>query len=682
MKLSHKHIVIILLLFLITIKIYHEKTRLEDIELEEKSLPMVYPDAVSFSEKKGAPPHYEAYVLNERGEKELDGLCFLSTDFAPDVRGYAGRIKILIGMSKSGKVNGIKILSHNETPSYTSALQEAVFTDQFKKLDYRSEFRLGGELDGITRATITSHAVLLAVEKSVKLAANKFFGLEVKQKESFRWKEIFGNYNLYVISLFFILAIYFYLHSVPYVRYFILAGAILYFGFLELNFISIIGLINIFTGRVPDIVTGLSWYLLFVWTFTTAMFFGRIYCNWICPFGAIQEFLGKISRFHVKINGEDEEKARLIKYCLFIITVGAVFFTGNVGFTNYEPFNTIFRLEGSVFAFVFLAFLLVSSLFIPRFWCRYLCGVGAFLSMMKREILFLLIVGSLFFLKGGDAEMIRKPAVAGQFYPGTKEELIKMIDEFLTNANPPKLEGKLIGLISPHAGYVYSGQVAAYSYKLLQNAKYDVVLIIGGSHIMPFNYGAVYYRKDDENYFRTPVGDVKVNKAIAEELLKNRGTFRADNEPHIYEHSIEVQIPFLQRVLKPGFEIVPILFGTHSYEILESAAGSIVDAIKGMDVLLIASTDLSHYYSYRKSQEMDKIAVDAIATLNPLVLVEQVNNGRCELCGLSAVLVEMIVAKKMGANNVQVLNIANSGDVAIGDKDKVVGYSAIAITRK
>lgn len=301
---------------------------------------------------------------------------------------------------------------------------------------------------------------------------------------------------------------------------------------------------------------------------------------------------------------------------------------------------------------------------------------------MKREILFLVIVGSLFFLKGGDAEMIRKPAVAGQFYPGRKEELIKMIDGFLANANPPKLEGKLIGLISPHAGYVYSGQVAAYSYKLLQNAKYDVVLIMGGSHIMPFNYGAVYYRKDDENYFQTPIGNVGINKTISEKLLKNGSVFKADNNPHTYEHSIEVQIPFLQRVLKPGFEIVPILFGTHSYEILESAAGSIADAIKGKDVLLIASTDMSHYYSYKRSQEMDKIAVDAIATLDPLVLIEQVNKGKCELCGLSAVLVEMIVAKKIGANSVQILSIANSGDVAIGDKDRVVGYSAVAIVRK
>ncbi|MFH1287251.1 MAG: 4Fe-4S binding protein [bacterium] len=374
---------IIFLLFLIIAKAYQEKTKREDIELEKKSLSLIYPDAVGFSEKKGSPPHYEAYVLNEKGEKELDGLCFLSTDFAPNVRGYAGKIKILIGMNKNGKINGVKILSHNETPSYVSILQHSIFTDQFKKLDYKSEFQSGEDLDGITRATITSQAVVLAVEKSVKLAANKFFNLEAGQQAAFKWKSIFKNYNLYVISLFFIFAVYFYLHGVSYVRYFILAGAILYFGFLELNFISIIGLINIFTGKIPDIITGLSWYLLFIFTFITTIFWGRIYCSWICPFGAIQEFLGKISRFHVKMNDRDDKKARLIKYYLFIITIGAVFFTGNIGFTDYEPFNTIFRLKGDVFVFVFVVFLLISSFFIFRFWCRYLCGVGAFLSILS-----------------------------------------------------------------------------------------------------------------------------------------------------------------------------------------------------------------------------------------------------------------------------------------------------------
>ncbi|MFH1287250.1 MAG: AmmeMemoRadiSam system protein B [bacterium] len=304
---------------------------------------------------------------------------------------------------------------------------------------------------------------------------------------------------------------------------------------------------------------------------------------------------------------------------------------------------------------------------------------------MKTKISFIvllfIIIPLYIFLKGADAKMIRKPAVAGQFYPSGKEELIKMIDGFLSKANPSKLDGKLLGLISPHAGYVYSGQVAAYSYKLLQNAKYDIVIIMGNSHHMPYNYGSIYYKKDDENYFQTPIGEVKINKAVSEELLKNENIFKADNNPHTYEHSIEVQIPFLQRVLKPDFEIVPILFGTQSYEMLESAAMLIAETIKDKNVLLIASTDLSHYYGYEKSKEMDRVAMEAVITLNPVTLIKQVMEGKCEFCGLSGVLVEIMVAKKMGANNVQVLNAANSGDVA-GDKNKVVGYSAVVITRK
>lgn len=379
---------ILVIFILIIAKACLEKTKKEDIESETKSLPLVYTEADGFSEKKGSPPHYEVYRFNEKGEKELEGLCFLSTDFAPGVRGYAGRIKILIGMGKNGQIKGIKILSHNETPSYVQDLQTPEFTGQFKKLDHKSEFRLGKDLDGITRATVTSQAVTAAVERSVKLAANKFFNLEVKQKELFAWKDIFKNYNIYVITLFFVLAIYFYINGIPYGRYFILAGAILYFGFLELNFISIIGLINIFTGRVPDIVSSISWYFLFIFTFVSTIIWGRIYCGWICPFGAIQDILGKISPFHIRMTSNDGKKARLIKYILFIIITGAVFFTGNIGFMNLEPFNTIFRLKGDIFIFIFLIFLLFSSLFIFRFWCRYLCGAGAFLSILSNFSIF------------------------------------------------------------------------------------------------------------------------------------------------------------------------------------------------------------------------------------------------------------------------------------------------------
>jgi AmmeMemoRadiSam system protein B len=304
-------------------------------------------------------------------------------------------------------------------------------------------------------------------------------------------------------------------------------------------------------------------------------------------------------------------------------------------------------------------------------------------------IIFTVIASLNIFVMEFEAKTVREPAVAGQFYPAEKEELIKMIDGFLYNANPPKVEGKLLGLISPHAGYFYSGQVAAYSYKLLKDAQYDVVIIMGASHNMAFNYGSIYYNKSDENYFLTPLGEVKINKTVSEELLKNGNIFMADARPHGLEHSLEVQIPFLQRVLKPGFEIVPVLFGTHSFEVLESAAKSIALAIKDKNVLIIASTDLSHYHGYKEANEMDKIAIEAVKTLNPAELIKQVIDQKSELCGLSGVLVEMMITKNMGANNVQVLNMANSADVPAGDKNvvknislRVVGYSAIAITKK
>lgn len=297
-------------------------------------------------------------------------------------------------------------------------------------------------------------------------------------------------------------------------------------------------------------------------------------------------------------------------------------------------------------------------------------------------ILFVVIASLNIFLIEIDAKNIRSSAVAGKFYPIEKERLIKMIDSYLSKADTPEVQGKLLGIISPHAGYLYSGQVAAYSYKLLKNTKYDVVIIMGDSHNMAYNFGSVYYNKDNDNYFQTPIGDVRINKALSEELLKNENAFTINTKAHAFEHSIEAQLPFLQQVLEPGFEIVPILFGTRSSRILESAANSIYNAIKDKNVLLIASTDLSHYYDYKTAQKMDSAGIEAIKTLDQFVLIDKIIKNETQFCGLAGVLVEMIVANKMGANNIQVLNMANSGDVLIGDKNKVVGYAAIAITKK
>ena len=283
---------------------------------------------------------------------------------------------------------------------------------------------------------------------------------------------------------------------------------------------------------------------------------------------------------------------------------------------------------------------------------------------------------------GAETSGVREPAVAGQFYPASADELGAMVDKFLNDANPPKVEGRIRAIMVPHAGYVYSGSTAAYAYKALAGQTYKTVILVGNSHHQGYEGVAV----STADKFRTPLGDVDVDTALAKKLttLSDMIVFR--ESPHVPEHSLEVQLPFLQKTLVGKFKIVPILMGTASGEIsaeLGDALSKVVDA----DTLVIASSDMSHYPKYADANYEDHKVIDAILTgkadnlertIHQLERMSIPNTATC-LCGEGAVKAVMICAEKIGATNVQFLKYANSGDTA-GTKDRVVGYSAIVFT--
>ncbi|HYA12624.1 MAG TPA: AmmeMemoRadiSam system protein B, partial [Thermodesulfovibrionales bacterium] len=266
----------------------------------------------------------------------------------------------------------------------------------------------------------------------------------------------------------------------------------------------------------------------------------------------------------------------------------------------------------------------------------------------------------------------KDPAVAGTFYPADKDSLKKSVDEFLSKAEKVPANGKLLALISPHAGYVFSGQVAAYGYKQIQGGDIKKVILIGPSHQVSFK-GASIYTKGS---FKTPLGDVKINGKIAEDLLNETADVRFYPEAFEKEHSVEVQLPFLQRVLK-DFTIVPILISSPTKKTFEHLVSKLTDIIDEK-TLLVASTDLSHYHDYSTAKEMDSKVISAIERLSITDIIDLLGTGKAELCGGFPVIIVTEVARRSGANLGVVFKYANSGDVT-GEKDKVVGYASIGL---
>ncbi|MGB9722766.1 MAG: AmmeMemoRadiSam system protein B [Chloroflexia bacterium] len=274
---------------------------------------------------------------------------------------------------------------------------------------------------------------------------------------------------------------------------------------------------------------------------------------------------------------------------------------------------------------------------------------------------------------------IRPPAVAGQFYPADPGQLAAMVDGFLEGIEPTP--GRPIGLIVPHAGYIYSGPVAAYAYAELRGLHYDAVILIGPNHRLADFTGIGVY---PAGAFQTPLGTVPVDAELARAILEADPSFQSDPQLHALEHSLEVQLPFLQRVL-PDTPIVPILIGMPTQENARALTAALSRVLPGCNVLLIGSTDLSHYPPYEEAVRVDQALLAAIATLDVGEFRREaarsmslgIPNLQTPCCGQQAVAVVMEVSRVLGADRATILHYANSGDVPEGRRDQVVGYGAV-----
>lgn len=277
-------------------------------------------------------------------------------------------------------------------------------------------------------------------------------------------------------------------------------------------------------------------------------------------------------------------------------------------------------------------------------------------------------------------QRVREPAVAGAFYPADAKALGVMVDGFLARAEKTSVADPVVAIVSPHAGYPFSGPVAAYSYAPLKGRKISRVVVIAPSHYEAFDFVAAY----DGDAYRTPLGDVPVDKEFVKQLARATPVVRISDRGHASsgrggEHALEVELPFLQRVLG-DFKLVPLVMGDQDLETERALGLALAKLIQTPDTLIVASSDLSHYHPQPDAAQMDGKMLKALEAWDYRALSLNFQGRVWEACGGGPIIATMIAAEKLGAKRAQVLKYATSGDTG-GDRQRVVGYAAVAFTK-
>jgi AmmeMemoRadiSam system protein B len=270
--------------------------------------------------------------------------------------------------------------------------------------------------------------------------------------------------------------------------------------------------------------------------------------------------------------------------------------------------------------------------------------------------------------------MIRKPAVAGSWYPASAADLAAEVDRYLADAGRcPPVEGGLVAVVAPHAGLMYSGPVAAHVYRLLRSHRFDLAVLVGPSHFAAFHGVAAVL----SGGFETPFGVARIDAACAADLVHRAATIVHENAAvHLREHALEMQLPFLQRVA-PGAAIVPLMMGTQTAGVARSLGEALASTLAGRRALLVASTDLSHYHERSTATRLDRAVLDCVSQFDADALQQTLDRQPDHACGGGPTVAVMRAARLLGARDGVVLDYADSGDVS-GDTSAVVGYMAAA----
>ncbi len=275
------------------------------------------------------------------------------------------------------------------------------------------------------------------------------------------------------------------------------------------------------------------------------------------------------------------------------------------------------------------------------------------------------------------APRLRPAAVAGTWYPGTAHALTREVDRYLEQV-PSRPRFEVRAVIVPHAGLIYSGPVAAHAYRAVAGHAFDVAVLVGPSHFAAFEGVALYAAGG----FETPLGTIPIAESVATALAAASPRIAPETAPHAREHCLEMQLPFLARVL-PGIPIVPLLMGYQVRETIAELARALAKVLEGRRALLVASSDLSHYFDAQTAGSLDGRVIDLVGRFDAEGLLDEMESypeherGRFVACGAGPAVSVMQAARSLGAREAQVLRYADSGDVS-GDKGAVVGYLAAA----
>jgi AmmeMemoRadiSam system protein B len=276
--------------------------------------------------------------------------------------------------------------------------------------------------------------------------------------------------------------------------------------------------------------------------------------------------------------------------------------------------------------------------------------------------------------------MLRRAAVAGSWYPGTAERLSAEITAHLRRADETGStdlpdNADLVGLVAPHAGLMYSGPVAAHAYRLLPNRAFDLVVLVGPSHFVPFHGVSVW----PAGAFETPFGEMAVDGRAAAEVMEYCPVVKELPSAHQREHSLEMQLPFL-KLLAPGTPMLPLVMGHQSRATAFALADALVEVTRGRRALLVASSDLSHYLDAKAAARLDGLVVEDVDRMDAEGLMSRLESRAGHACGGGPIVTVLRASKALGATSSRVLRYADSGDVS-GDKSSVVGYLAAALWR-
>ncbi|MFA4828478.1 MAG: 4Fe-4S binding protein [Thermodesulfovibrionales bacterium] len=371
-----KNLKIILLITVIASAIagYSMQVFLPEKKADERIYLKEIAPGIEFPEKKTNPPHYQS------GE----GITAFNTyDVVPSIRGYAGPIKILLALNPDGKIAGIKILDHKETKNYVHYMESQEYLRHFIGKSINDSFELDKDIDGISRATVSVEAMAKTIKESSRIVASDVLKIPVKPEEA---KKAHGTGWITYLLLF----------SPAIVFYFITRKSKSFLRARDLSLVLSIPVIGLYLSSPFSILhvfnlvllrpsSSMLWVIILASTIISIIIAGRFYCGWLCPFGALSEFIGRLPFKKWDIPVETDDRWRDLKYVLLGAAAVIVFISRRVEFGNYETYVTLFSFHGNYLAWSLVVITLLANLKVERFWCRYLCPVAALTGMLSRK---------------------------------------------------------------------------------------------------------------------------------------------------------------------------------------------------------------------------------------------------------------------------------------------------------